>query len=51
MVKMYTLQKVIENGEVHYEITKSERGREIFIESFDYNEYSQALKTLRNYNN
>lgn len=47
---MYTLQRVVENGEIHFEITKNERGQEIFIESFDYNEYSQALKKLRQYN-
>lgn len=47
---MYTLQRVVENGEIHFEITKNERGQEIFIESFDYNEYSQALKQLRQLN-
>ena len=49
-MKMYTLKTVIENNEPHYEITKKENGLETLIESFDYNEYSQALKTLRDYN-
>lgn len=47
---MYTLKTVIENGEIHYTITKTENGLETLVESFDYNEYSQALKTLFNYN-
>ena len=47
---MYTLKTVIENGEIHYTITKKENGLETLIESFDYNEYSQALKTLLDYN-
>jgi len=47
---MYTLKTVIENGEIHYTITKKENGLGTLIESFDYNEYFQALKTLLDYN-
>ena len=47
---MYTLKTVVENGEVHYTIIKHESGLETLVESFDYNEYLQALKTLRDYN-
>lgn len=48
---MYKLKARSECGEPHFEIVKEEKGLEIFIESFDYSEYSQALKTLRDYNN
>lgn len=47
---MHELLAVIENGETHFEIVKHENGLETLVESFDYNEYSQALKTLRDYN-
>ena len=47
---MHELLTVIENGEIHYSIIKHENGLETLIESFDYNEYSQALKTLLDYN-
>lgn len=44
---MYTLKTVIESGEIHYSIIKHENGLVKLIESFDYNEYSQALKILK----
>lgn len=47
---MHELLTVIENGEIHYSIIKHENGLVKLVESFDYNEYSQALKTLRDYN-
>ena len=47
---MYKLKVRLECGEPHFEIVKIVNGLEIFIESFDYNEYSQALKQLRRYN-
>ena len=50
MHNMHELLAVIENGETHFEIVKHENGLETLVESFDYNEYSQALKTLRDYN-
>lgn len=48
---MHELLTVIENGEVHYAIIKHENGLAKLIESFDYNEYSQTLKSLQDYNN
>lgn len=47
---MHELLTVVENGEIHYSIIKHENGLETLVESFDYNEYSQALKTLRDSN-
>lgn len=47
---MHELLTVVENGEIHYQITKNENGLAKLVESFDYNEYSQTLKTLRDYN-
>ena len=46
----YIHMTVVENGEIHYSIIKHENGLVKLVESFDYNEYSQALKTLRDYN-
>lgn len=40
---MHELLTVVEN-------IKHENGLEKLVESFDYNEYSQALKTLQDYN-
>lgn len=42
---MYELKTVVENGITHFEIHKKD-GIETFIESFDYNEYFQAVKIL-----
>ena len=47
---MHELLTVVENGEIHFELVKHENGPETLVESLDYNEYSQALKTLRDYN-
>ena len=44
---MYEIQKVIENGEIHYAITKKTIEGERLVESFDYNDYSDALRKLR----
>lgn len=44
---MYQLTKVIENGEVHYSIIKEENGKTTNVESFDYNEYSQAVSLFQ----
>ena len=38
---------MIESEEIHYSIIKHENGLVKLIESFDYNEYSQALKILK----
>ena len=47
---MYKLKVKSECGEPHFEIVKIVNGLEIFEESFDFNEYSQAQATLRNLN-
>ena len=47
---MYKLKVRSECGEPHFEIVQIKNGLEIFIESFDFNEYSQAQTTLRNLN-
>lgn len=47
---MHELLTVVENGEIHYQITKNENVP-IVIESFNYNEYGDALKLLRQLNN
>ena len=44
---MYKLKVKSECGELHFEIVQIKNGLEIFIESFDFNEYSQAQTTLR----
>lgn len=44
---MYKLKVKSECGEPHFEIVQIKNGLEIFIESFDFNEYSQAQTTLR----
>ena len=41
---MYKLQIKIECNEKHFEIVDKHGN---FVESFDYSEYSEALKTLR----
>ena len=48
--KMHELLTVVENGEIHFQITKNENVP-IVIESFNYNEYGDALKRLRQLNN
>ena len=50
MNKMHELLTVVENGEIHFQITKNENVP-IVIESFNYNEYGDALKRLRQLNN
>lgn len=47
---MYKLKIKSECGEPHFEIVKIVNGLEIFVESFDFSEYSQAQATLRNLN-
>ena len=46
---MHELLTVAENGEIHFQITKNENVP-ILVESFNYDEYGDALKTLRDYN-
>lgn len=45
---MYKLQIKVERGEPHFEIVQIKNGLEIFVESFDFSEYSQAQATLKN---
>ena len=47
---MHELLIVIENGEVHYSIIKNENVP-VLVESFNYDEYGDALKLLRQLNN
>ena len=48
---MHELLTIVENGEIHFQIIKKENGLAKLVESFDYNEYSQALKIFRQLNN
>lgn len=46
---MYELKTVVENGEIHFELHKKD-SLQSFVESFDFNEYSQAVNKLRQLN-